>query len=459
MPYVFNKYYPLRNLVFIFGEGVLIFLVINSVFVVFAGFLEYKEFFWLYLIRATAVTLVFQVCFYYFDLYDLKVIPIFYDHMLQVLQTFGVGCIILAFIYFLGPFLAITAKVFWGGLCAIGLVVFFWRLSYFKIIERRMFVQNIALIGTGEYAAEIIDEIQTKKDAGFKVRAMVGEHNPALGVGRIPVFSTIKELKPLCELKKIEKIVVALDEKRGMPLHELIAYKFLGVEIVDGARCYEALTGKLPVKHINPSWMVFSDGFYVNRMKRVFKRALDVAVAFPMLVMAIPIFLVSALAIKLESPGKIFYRQERVGENGVPFTLIKFRSMREDAEKEGAVWAATDDDRITRYGKIIRKLRFDELPQLANVLKGEMSLVGPRPERPVFVNELEKKIPFYANRHLVKPGLTGWAQINYPYGASEEDALHKLEYDLYYIKNLSLGLDILCIFQTIKVVLLQKGSR
>ncbi|MDY6825391.1 MAG: TIGR03013 family XrtA/PEP-CTERM system glycosyltransferase [Thermodesulfobacteriota bacterium] len=459
MPYIFNKYYPLRNLVFVFGEGALIFLVINSVFIGSAGFLEYKEFFWLYMIRAMAVTLVFQVCFYYFDLYDLKVIPIFYDHILQVLQTFGFGCIILAFIYFMVPFLTITTKVFWGGLCAIGLVVFFWRFLYFKIIERRMFVQNIALIGTGQYAAEIIDEIKMKKDAGFKIRALVGEKNPDLDIGKLPVYSTITELRSLCELKKIEKIVVALDEKRGMPLHELIPYKFLGVEIVDGARCYEALTGKLPVERMHPSWMVFSDGFYVSRMKRVFKRILDLAVSVPLLVLAVPIFIISALAIKIESPGEVFYRQERVGENDIPFTLIKFRSMRADAEKDGAVWAATDDDRITRYGKIIRKLRFDELPQLVNVLKGEMSLVGPRPERPVFVNELEKKIPFYANRHLVKPGLTGWAQINYSYGASEEDALRKLEYDLYYIKNLSLGLDILCIVQTIKVVLFQKGSR
>jgi len=459
MPYLFNKYYPWRNLVFVLGEGGLILLVLNIVAIGWEGLPAHQEEIGYLILRTLVVTLVFQLCFYYFDLYDLKVIPIFYDHMFQVIQTFGLGCILLAGIYLLFPFLLISTRIIWAGLCGIGLAVFCWRFVYFKIIERRMFVQNIAIVGTGSYASEIIDEIKNKKDAGFKIKALVGAANSTLDIGKAPVYPEIKDLRTLCLLKRIEKIVVALDEKRGVPLQDLIEYKFFGVEIVDGAQCYEALTGKLPVGRMHPSWMVFSQGFYVSRMKRMLKRSLDIVMASLMLIVSFPIFLLTALIIRLESSGEIFYRQERVGEKGKTFTLIKFRSMKKNAEDGGAVWAQANDDRVTRFGRFIRKLRIDELPQLVNVLKGEMSFVGPRPERQVFVVDLERKIPFYANRHLVKPGITGWAQINYPYGASVEDAMRKLEYDLYYIKNLSLGLDLLCIFHTVKVVLFRKGSR
>ena len=229
--------------------------------------------------------------------------------------------------------------------------------------------------------------------------------------------------------------------------------------MLDGARFYEELAGKIPVKRINPSWLVFSDGFHVSRIKKLLKRILDIVAALTGFLIFLPIFLLSALIIKLESTGGVFYLQDRVGENGKIFKIIKFRSMKEDAEKNGPVWASEDDCRVTKFGRFIRKTRIDELPQLLNVLKGDMSLVGPRPERPEFVESLAKDIPFYNNRHVIKPGITGWAQIYYPYGASVEDALHKLEYDFYYIKNVSIAIDLLTIFQTIKVILFRKGSR
>jgi exopolysaccharide biosynthesis polyprenyl glycosylphosphotransferase len=213
------------------------------------------------------------------------------------------------------------------------------------------------------------------------------------------------------------------------------------------------------VEKVDPSWMLFSEGFYVRRMTRMLKRMIDITVASAMLVVSLPVFLLSAVIISFESPGGVFYRQDRVGANGRVFNIIKFRSMYADAEKDGPVWAAAEDSRITRYGAFIRKTRIDELPQLINVIRGDMSFVGPRPERPVFVSELTQQIPFYSMRHALRPGITGWAQIYYPYGASKEDALRKLEYDLYYIKNLSIGMDLSTIFQTIKVVLFQKGAR
>lgn len=459
MPYIFKKYYPWRNLLFVIGEGALVFFVINSVLISWVGVSRFVEFFSFYIFRALIVTSVFQLCFYYFDLYDLHVIPTIQEHMLKVLQTIGFACILIAFIYYLAPFLVISTKIFWCLLFAAGVAVFFWRFLYFKILERRMFVQPIALIGTGKFAGEIVAAIENKKDSGFKIVAFVGDPSSPNVKGGTPVFPEIKDLKGLCEQQVVSKIVVALDEKRGIPLYDLIPYKFLGIEILGAARFFEELTGKVPVARISPSWLVFSEGFYVGRMMKTLKRTMDLLAALSILLVSSPILFASALIIKLESPGEIFYRQERVGENGKIFNIVKFRSMKTDAEKDGPKWASLDDDRVTKFGRFIRKVRIDELPQLFNVLKGDMSFVGPRPERPVFVEELEKKIPFYNSRHIVKPGITGWAQIYYPYGASVEDSLHKLEYDLYYIKNLSISIDLLTIFQTIKVVLFQKGSR
>ena len=213
------------------------------------------------------------------------------------------------------------------------------------------------------------------------------------------------------------------------------------------------------MKRISPSWIIFSDGFSLSRWEYHLKRFMDLFFSSILLVASLPVLLITALLIKLESDGPVFYFQERVGESNKSFRIIKFRSMRQDAEKDGAVWAKKNDDRVTRVGEVIRRLRIDEIPQLWNVLKGEMSLVGPRPERQVFVDQLVKKIPYYAIRHQLKPGVTGWAQVCYPYGASELDALKKLEYDLYYMKNLSFAFDLLVIFKTIKTVLFKKGSR
>lgn len=437
----------------------MLFFTISSVLLCWMGLSGFQALFSFYIFRTLIITFIFQVCFYYFDLYDLKIIPTIPDHMLKVLQTFGFACILIAFIYFLFPFLVISTKIFWCMLFAAGLAVFLWRFLYFKILERRMFVQTIAMIGTGKFAAEIVDAIERKGDSGFKIVAFVGNSSSPIVPLGVPVFPEIKGLKELCERQAIGKIVVALDEKRGFPLYELIPYKFLGVEILGAARFFEEITGTVPVKRVSPSWLVFSEGFYVGRMKRTLKRAIDIGAALTVLLISLPIFVASAMIIKIGSPGGVFYRQERVGENGKIFHIIKFRSMKADAEKNGPVWASPDDNRVTKFGRFIRKTRIDELPQLLNVLNGDMSFVGPRPERPVFVKNLERQIPFYNSRHVVKPGITGWAQIYYPYGASVEDALHKLEYDLYYIKNISIAMDILTIFRTIKVVLFQKGSR
>jgi sugar transferase (PEP-CTERM system associated) len=269
-------------------------------------------------------------------------------------------------------------------------------------------------------------------------------------------------LAKLAEQNFIDEIVVAIkDRRKTLPVDELLECKIRGIDVIDSATFFERQTGKVRLDMLSPSWMIFSDGFRVGSVKAALKRIFDLTVSLLLLALVWPIMFITAIAIFIESKGKgsIFYRQVRVGELGRHFGVIKFRSMYMDAEKNGAQWATKNDSRITRVGKFIRKTRIDELPQLYNVLKGEMSFVGPRPERPEFVEQLAEKIPYYNERHMVKPGVTGWAQICYPYGASEDDSREKLQFDLYYVKNYSLFLDFTVLFQTAEVILWGKGAR
>ena len=256
------------------------------------------------------------------------------------------------------------------------------------------------------------------------------------------------------------EIVVATDERRGMPVLQLLHCKIAGINVVDYLTFFERETRKVELEALQPSWLIFSDGFRQGVLIDAAKRAFDLTVSLALIVFTLPVILIAALAIWLEDGAPVLYRQERVGRDGQAFTLMKFRSMRVDAEAQGAPqWARNEDPRATRVGLILRKFRIDELPQLINVLAGDMSFVGPRPERPFFVEELAAAIPFYRERHSVKPGITGWAQVNYPYGASLEDARHKLAYDLYYVKNRTLFLDFLILVQTVRVILFHEGAR
>jgi sugar transferase (PEP-CTERM system associated) len=318
----------------------------------------------------------------------------------------------------------------------------------------------VVVLGTGELAMDIAREIEGKKDSGYMVSAFVGTSPPQYNPNNAPLLSDASELQERCRLHNVERIIVALGDRRGkMPINDLLQCKLQGVEIDEGITFFEAISGKIMVEKVTPGWLIFSEGFRAGLIRFVNKRIMDFVFSVSGILLSLPVTLLTALCIKLESPGPIFYRQERVGERGRHFSVIKFRSMRQDAEKHGAVWAMENDPRVTRIGAIIRKTRIDEIPQMWNVLKGEMSFVGPRPERPVFVEQLTEKIPYYSLRHSVKPGITGWAQVCYPYGASEEDALRKLEYDLYYIKNMSVFIDLLIVFRTVKTILFRKGSR
>lgn len=460
MPYILKKYYPVRNILFFLGEGLLIFLSINLVYFFFSGW----EIFLIDIIpnalRALTVTFIFQLTLYFFDLYDLTKLASAVDTTTRMVQAFGVGCIILAGIYYRLPNLSISNRVFFSSYLAISVALMFWRSMYYLILQKRLFSQHIIIIGTGEMAEKIAREIEEHHDSGYKIHSYIGSIPPIYNPRNAPLFPLETSLPKTCETNGVNQVVVALDDRRGtMPIKDLLTCKLQGIDIHDGCSFYESITGKILVENVNPAWLIFSDGFQTSRLSYFFKRDLDIILSILGLLCSLPITLLTALCIKLESPGPIFYLQKRVGIRGKSFKVIKFRSMRQDAEKGGAVWAQKNDARITRIGGFIRKVRIDEIPQMWNVLKGEMSFVGPRPERPVFVKKLTETIPYYSLRHSVKPGLSGWAQVCYPYGASETDALRKLEYDLYYIKNQSIFIDLLVIFRTIKTVLFQKGSR
>lgn len=324
--------------------------------------------------------------------------------------------------------------------------------------------KRVLIIGTGDDAAGVERALAT---LGYPSLAIVGFYPVAQGneSPAVPADRILPGTLPLSEVVSglgIKEVIVAVREQRGgvLPLRELVECRVSGVPVTDLAGMYERVRGEVPIESLKASWLIYGQGFAQGGLRTFIKRTFDLLVSAALLMLALPLMLVTALAIRLESPGPVIYRQERVGRGGRPFTCLKFRSMRADAERDGTpVWAVSNDPRATRIGQFIRKTRIDELPQLINVLRGEMSFVGPRPERPGFVNELKQTIPYYDLRHSVKPGITGWAQVRYSYGASVEDARKKLQFDLYYVKNHSLFLDLLILVETVRVVLFREGAR
>ncbi len=460
MPYVCNKYYHFRDIIFFFGEGLLIFLSLLAVDWLYRGGFMFRMNIFSDMYRSGVVMVVFQTSLYFFDLYDLKNDLSMTVTATRITQAFGVGCILLGGIYYSLPEMIIPSRVFWTGYVIICLMILLWRAIYYFVLRRRMFVQAIVVLGTGRLAEDIAREIEGKQNSSYKILGFVGERETIYNPNHALFFKDLDEIVRLLPDRHIQRIVVALDDRRGTtPIKKLLKYKMQGIVIEQGISFYERVTGRLLVENMEPSWIIYSEGFSLNRWQIIVKRTVDILLSLTLLLICSPIMLLSALIIKMESDGPVFYSQERIGRKIVPFMIHKFRSMRQNAEQDGAVWALKNDHRVTRFGGFIRKFRIDELPQLWNVLKGDMSLVGPRPERPVFVEKLAETIPFYHIRHDIQPGITGWAQVCYPYGASQEDALRKLEYDLYYMKNLSLPMDILVVFMTVKTVLFKKGSR
>lgn len=321
--------------------------------------------------------------------------------------------------------------------------------------------RRILVFGTGSQAVAVSQALLRSDPAAEIVGYFPSPNEEGHEVAVQNILSRDKTLTDTAVTLKVDEIVVALTERRGgsMPLRELLDCKLHGIRVLDLASHFEQTLGQIRLDSLYAGWLIFGDGFRQGTLRTLVKRVFDIVFAFTLIVLALPVMCITSILIVLENGFPILYRQERVGLNGRLFNVIKFRSMRRDAEKDGKpIWALAQDDRVTKVGKIIRKLRIDELPQLISVLKGDMSLVGPRPERPFFVDQLTREIPFYAVRHSVKPGVTGWAQVRYHYGATVEDSAEKLQYDLYYVKNHSLFLDLVVLFETIGVVLTGKGA-
>lgn len=371
----------------------------------------------------------------------------------------GQSLVMLSVLYYVFPELLFGRGILLLALAVYGLLQFLWHSLYQLLLSFPRFARRVLILGAGPMA-EKIGQIIPACGSNLVLAGFISpEQQGGQGEGR--VVGSVGLVAETVRREKAHKLVISLAERRGvLPVREILSCKLSGVEVVDDVSFYEQMTGKLLLESIQPSWFLFGDGFRVTDFMRFHKRLLDIVFAFFGILLVAPLLPLIALAIKLDSPGPVLFRQLRVGEGEKLFHVAKFRSMRQDAEvATGAVWAQKNDPRVTRLGRFLRKSRLDELPQLFNVLMGEMSLVGPRPERPEFVEKLNERIPYYSKRHFVKPGVTGWAQVRYPYGASEEDALEKLRYDLYYVKNYSLLFDLTIILETVKVCLFGRGGR
>lgn len=386
-----------------------------------------------------------------------------WSYYARFMASFLLGWVAMALIFYIAPGLFLGRGAFLLAFVFGAVGTALTRSVFYRVVDQEALQRRVLVLGTGSRAAEVGRLVQ-ENPSGHKFR-LVGYLPHGSGQHHVDPSLILPDNQPLLAVVHkylVDEVVVGVRERRNgnLSMPDLLECKLEGVAVTDLSTFFERETGHVQLDCLNPSWMIFSDGFRRGSYKNVVKRLFDVVASFALLVLTLPVILATALLIWLESGGPIFYRQQRVGECGHLFNILKFRSMRQDAERGGVPqWATKKDDRITRVGRVIRTLRIDELPQIFNVLRGDMSFVGPRPERPYFVSELAKKIPHYLNRHTVKPGITGWAQIRYPYGASTEDAVKKLQYDLYYAKNYSLFLDLIVLFQTAQVILFGKGAR
>jgi sugar transferase (PEP-CTERM system associated) len=410
--------------------------------------------------KIALVTGLCQICFYYNDLYDLTVVHSSRELLIRLLQAAGAASILIALLYLAMPSLAIGNGIFVSSLVIFLVAIVAWRLLFNRLAYASHLEERVLIVGYSTTARMVARQIQGQHDFGYRVIGFIsdqdghGTFNPAM-------LGAAEDIPRIVQDYDVDRIVVGLADRRGrLPIAELLQAKLSGIKVEDATTTYERLTGKILIDDLKPSWLIFSDGFVLSRWTRMRKRAFDLLLASVGFVLAAPLTVLTALAVYLDSDGPVLYSQERVGERGRTFLVYKFRSMRADAEKSGTpVWATDGDERVTRIGRIIRMTRLDELPQLWNVLRGDMSFVGPRPERPFFVEQLAREIPFYQQRHAVKPGLTGWAQVKYQYGSTIEDAMEKLRYDLYYIKHVSIALDLSIVFDTVKVIVFGKGAK
>jgi sugar transferase (PEP-CTERM system associated) len=454
---LFNVYYPIRTLILLLGEA----LIIWTSFLL-AAVVELREDSYLVLnyeggyIKLFVLTGVVLLCSHWFDLYDTARLNTKGELYFRLLMVPGLLAFVLAGISYVRPDFLLG-----GGSSALGLLIltfalFGWRLGYGWLVQLPILVERVYVLGTGERAQRVVQGLRQDPEIGVEIASWTGRLE-----GAVTRESVAAHLMEVVKKQKVHRVIVAMPDRRGtIPMPELLQLRMEGVKIEDATSWLEKISGRIEVENLYPSWLVFGQGFRRTTVFVVVRRLISIMISLSGLILAAPLLPLIMLAIRLDSKGPIFYSQTRVGKAGQIFKVFKFRTMREDAEAaNGPQWAGNNDPRVTRVGKFLRTSRLDEIPQLWCVLKGDMAFVGPRPERPEFIEWLSNEIPFYGVRHMVRPGLTGWAQVKYKYGSTVKDAREKLQYDLYYIKNASIGFDLLIMFLTIKIVLLRRGAQ
>ena len=466
---IFRRNVSRLNAILFFIESVLLFGILYGGSCLRYLYQNGLEAFWFFdatrhSMKALVIVVVCQACMYLNELYDYKVTRARREFTIRLLQSLGVACILLSVIYSFWPDVGIGLVTFLIALPTIILSLFLWRHLYPYVLRSEALAERVVILGDAPAADKVLDEIKERRDSGFEVIAGVTERQPeeiaTENGSSSPELLALAEFPQRAERVVADRMVVAIADRRGtMPFRTLLNCRFKGIRVEEAASFYESLTGKILLDEVRPSWFIFSEGFRKSTLTLQVKRITDILMAGILLVASAPIMLLASILIRLDSKGPVIYKQDRVGEGWKDYTLFKFRSMIDNAEAMGIQWAETEDPRVTRVGKIIRRYRIDELPQLLNVLKGDMSFVGPRPERRFFVEDLAREIPYYPYRLFVKPGITGWAQIKYHYGASKNETMEKLQYDLYYIKQMSFFFDLSIMFDTIRVVLTGRGAR
>lgn len=458
-----HAYFPTRTLLLAVSEVLLVGFSLTVTTILLGG--SDSDLKLLYdngLLKIVMVAFVCLLCMYYFDLYDSIVATTSREVLVRLIQAWGTTCIVLAVLYYAYPQTQLGGRSFAAGalLASAALVV---GRKVFTVVSRSPRLADRAIIfGEGSLATALAKEIEGRPELGVRLVGYAGcSTHPALALNGLAYLGGVENLPEIIRRERVRRIIVSLAERRGrLPVQELLHIKANGVLVEDGATFYEIVTGKVPLEAVRLSWLLFSPGFRVSKALLIYKRVLSVALAFLGLVISLPVLGIIAAAIWLESGSPILFRQERVGKDGRLFALYKFRSMRRTVEPNGKLRPAQDnDERFTRVGRWLRRTRLDELPQLYNILRGDMYFVGPRPFAREEEEELSRQIPFYSQRWIVKPGATGWAQVQRGYCASLQDNEEKLSYDLFYIKNMSVGLDLLILFQTVKVLLIGRGAR
>lgn len=456
----FNVYYPTRTVILVLGEA----LLVSLCFVLGVCFMLSPDDRFIVLnyeygaVKIAAVTILTVLLSYYFDLYEPQIVSTRREIYFRLLLVLGFDCFILsAVIYFFPEFALWRGRIYVAGFVLLIPALLLWRRFFEWMLEQEVFRERVYVLGAGDYARDIAQTIRSRRDIGMEL--VDWEEIDAPAQERRAIW--VQKLDQLSRREKpVHRIIIAMENQRGeLPVEELIAFRFRGVVIEEFGAVRERLSGKIQLDGLRPSVFLYSEGFRVRPYQQFLRRIASMGAAAVGLTCCLPILPILMLLVKVSSKGPIFFRQTRVGVNGKPFNVIKFRSMFTDAEAAGARWATKDDPRVTKIGGIMRKTRLDEIPQLWNILRGDMDFVGPRPERPEFIPMLSEAMPFYYLRHMIRPGLTGWAQVRFGYGATMAENREKLEYDLYYLKHMSLGLDLYVMFETIKIIIRRRGAQ